>query len=95
MISDDDIRGLSELARIELSETERDRLRGDLERILDHVRELAAVPTENVRPMTGGTFAENVVRSDVPSAADMPADAARASFPESRDRFLKVPGVFE
>lgn len=89
---------LAALARLELDPKEEEKLLTDLGAILDHVKELQALDTSNVEPMTGGTDLKNVFRED---GADNggPENTDRGAgvdaFPESQDGFLKIPPVFE
>jgi aspartyl-tRNA(Asn)/glutamyl-tRNA(Gln) amidotransferase subunit C len=95
MITRDQLKNLAELARIELTPDEEEKLLQDLESILGYVQQLNEVPTDGVAPMTGGTALANVLRSD--DSTDMAIDgtAARHAFPDERDELLKVPPVFE
>ncbi|MDI6821192.1 MAG: Asp-tRNA(Asn)/Glu-tRNA(Gln) amidotransferase subunit GatC [Patescibacteria group bacterium] len=94
MISKKDLENLAELARIELKESEEKKLLKDLESILKHFDELKEANTKKVKPMTGGTFLENIFRSDE-SLSRLDPDGAIKQFPEKTRGFLKVPPVFE
>ena len=54
-ITKQELEHLAELARIELDPKEEDKLLKDLGNILDYFKELQALDTTNVAPMTGGT----------------------------------------
>lgn len=87
---------LAELARLELSEKESEKFLGDLKNILEHFQELQEVNTDNVQPMTGGTFLKNVLRED----EDQPSGFEHThkiveQFPDQEKGYLKVPPVFE
>ncbi len=97
-INKKELEHLARLARIEIGQGEEEKLLKDLGNILDHFKELQALDTADVAPMTGGTDLANVFR---PDAAD---DGGRENtnrgagvdaFPESKDGYLKVPPVFE
>jgi len=85
---------LAKLARIELDPKEEEKILKDLMEILDYFKELEALDTKNVHPMTGGTDLENIFRDD---AERENTDRGRGveSFPEAKNGFLKVPKVFE
>ncbi|MEK9186484.1 MAG: Asp-tRNA(Asn)/Glu-tRNA(Gln) amidotransferase subunit GatC [Patescibacteria group bacterium] len=87
---------LAELARLELSEKESEKFLGDLKNILEHFQELQEVNTDNVQPMTGGTFLKNVFREDEdqPSGFKNPHKITE-QFPDKEKGYLKVPPVFE
>ena len=94
MLSEKDVTHLAELARIALTPAERKSLLKDLEKILAYFEELKAVDTEDVAPIAGGSHGTNAVREDEGGTA-LPAEAARAAFPETQSGFLKIPPVFE
>lgn len=85
---------LARLARIELDPNEEEKLLKDLEKILDHFRELEALDTKNVVPMTGGTRHKNTLRQDAAARTENDGGGTDA-FPEEERAFLKVPPVFE
>jgi aspartyl-tRNA(Asn)/glutamyl-tRNA(Gln) amidotransferase subunit C len=67
-ISRDDVARLAKLARLALTDAELDSFAGQLDAILDHVSEIQAVDTTNVKatdsPFTGLVAGVNVVRRD-------------------------------
>jgi aspartyl/glutamyl-tRNA(Asn/Gln) amidotransferase C subunit len=94
MISQEDLENLSSLARLDLKKEEREKLTADLAKILDHFKELKEIDTAAVLPMTGGTFAVNVFRTDENQTTSLPAARAVEQFPEKEKGFLKIPPVF-
>ena len=89
-----DLEHLAKLARIELDPKEEEKLLSDLKAILDHFKELQAVDTMNVAPMTGGTDLRNIFRDDAERENTNRGQGVDA-FPEKKDGFLKIPPVFE
>ncbi len=89
-----DIEHVAKLARIELSEAEKERFHNDLEKILDHFTELQKLNTDNVVPMTGGTELKDIFREDE-SAFQADSEKVTKAFPDKKDVYLRVPGVFE
>ena len=85
---------LAKLVRIELDPKEEDKLLKDLGNILDHFKELQALDTSNVQPMTGGTELRNAFREDE-ARENTNQGAGTEAFPESKDGYLKIPPVFE
>ena len=83
MISKSDIEGLAKLARLDLSDAEKDSLGKDVSNILEYVGQVAAVSGQN----TGSTapLHHNVMRDDVLRPADDQVagkeEAIRAQFP--------------
>jgi aspartyl-tRNA(Asn)/glutamyl-tRNA(Gln) amidotransferase subunit C len=89
---------LAALARLELDPKEEEKLIHDLGAILDHFKELQALDTTTIEPMTGGTDLKNVFREDLlenGGSQNTNRGAGVEAFPESQDGFLKIPPVFE
>ncbi|NMB92546.1 MAG: Asp-tRNA(Asn)/Glu-tRNA(Gln) amidotransferase subunit GatC [Parcubacteria group bacterium] len=55
---------LLNLARLDISSEEKEKIAHDLAKILDYVNQLQQVNTEGLEPMDGGTFLENIWRAD-------------------------------
>jgi aspartyl-tRNA(Asn)/glutamyl-tRNA(Gln) amidotransferase subunit C len=94
VITKHELEHLAKLARIELGPGEEEKLIKDLGNILDHFKELQALDTSAVVPMTGGTELRNVFREDG-APEDTNRGAGVEAFPESKNGFLKIPPVFE
>ena len=94
-ITKDDVSKLARLARIALSDDEKQVLVKGLEGILGHFEDLQKVDVEGVVPVSGGTLAENVARED---SDEVSCGASRDDlfdvFPNKAGEFLKVPPVF-
>lgn len=88
------IKHLAELARLELTAKEEDRLLKDLQGILAHFEELQGLDTAEVQPMAGGTQLKNNFREDE-DRENKYAGTGVEGFPEKEGGFLKVPRVFE
>ena len=86
---------MADLARLELSEKEEEKLLKDLESILGHFKELESLNTSNVAPMTGGTNLKNVFREDGERKSSLAATPVVDAFPDKEKDYLKVPAVFE
>ncbi len=93
MLTKKDLEHLASLARIELKGSEEEKLQKDLGSILDHFKELQALDTSDVVPMTGGTFLKNSLREDAVNENLM--GKGPGAFPDSQDGHLKVPPVFK
>ena len=85
---------LALLARIGLSDEEKDRMAGQLGDILEHMERLNTLDTEHIPPTAQVIEAINVLRDDVPgpglSTAQALANAPRAEAP-----FIRVLPVLE
>lgn len=97
-ITKHELEHLAKLARIELDPNEEEKLLKDLGNILEHFKELQALDTSAVAPMTGGTDLHNRFREDGEENGGPESThrgAGVEAFPESKDGFLKIPPVFE
>lgn len=90
--SDDDIRKLAHLARLELSDQEVATLGPQLERILGFVEQLAELDTEGVEPMTTALEVNNRWAADRLEAG-LSREAALANAPLADDECFLVPPV--
>lgn len=83
------------LARLELSEDEREGFRRKLSSVLAYVDTLSEVDVEGVEPMSHSVRVHNVLREDEPAGCDVSTrDALIEAFPEKEDDLLKVKAVF-
>ena len=102
-VSEKDVAYVADLANLELTEQERQRMVKDLNSILDHIDMLGQLDTENVSPM-----AEVVTLSSNDSAegfeyamrADelqpsLPHEAAMMNAPDTDGTYFKVPKVID
>jgi aspartyl-tRNA(Asn)/glutamyl-tRNA(Gln) amidotransferase subunit C len=97
-IGKEELAHLAKLSRIEIDPKEADKLISDLGAILDHFKELQALDTSDVPPMTGGTDLVNVLRPDTIEEGGRESTnrgAGTDAFPEPKDGYNKVPPVFE
>lgn len=63
-INDDTIINISELARLELSDFEKEWFKKDMNSIMSHFDKLAEINTDSVLPISQITWLSNVFRSD-------------------------------
>lgn len=91
-----DIDNLATLARLELSDEEREALRTQLPSIVEYIGKLQEVDMSSVDAKAYLTDAKNVFRDDAvePSSAEV-KQAIFDNFPKKTGQALEVPGVFE
>jgi aspartyl-tRNA(Asn)/glutamyl-tRNA(Gln) amidotransferase subunit C len=89
-----EINHLLELARIELSSQEKEKIILDLEKILDYVKQLQELDTTGVEPMTGGTSLQNICREDE-IYEQKENDQLKNSALDIEEGYFKVPSIFE
>ena len=82
-----DVEKLAELARIELSEKEKQELLGDMESILGYVKQIEAVKVDDIKEEYD---LKNIWREDTLEPREFSRDLIIGQFRESEDGFLKV-----
>ncbi len=92
-LKENDIKKLSELARVSL-EGQEERLISSMREILNYFSILEEVDTSNVEPMSGGTGMINELRSDEGGKKRPYTGSGTAEFRDSGNGFMKVPSVF-
>lgn len=94
-IDKSDVEHVAKLARIEVSEAEKEEFTQELSGILDYVSELEGTPTgDDIEPIAQISGLENVIREDKiePSCnRDLMLENAQ----EKKDGFIKVKKIFE
>lgn len=91
-IGADEVSYLARLARITLTAEEKQRLVKDIERILDYVSLLDAIPTDGVDPTYHVLPLANVQRPDVREKS-LPVEEALGNAPDRTREFFRVPRV--
>ena len=89
-----DVDHVALLARLELTPEERERLRGELNVILEHFARLAALDTAGVPPTSHAIPMQNVFREDEVGPS-LPREAFLAEAPEATEEFFVVPAIIE
>lgn len=93
-LSQDEVRSIATLARIALTDTEVEQLRGELSSILEYVEQLNAVPTDDVEPTSQVTGLENVWRDDEVTN-QFTREQMLDSVIETAEDHLKIKAVFK
>jgi aspartyl-tRNA(Asn)/glutamyl-tRNA(Gln) amidotransferase subunit C len=94
MIDQNEVDHLLELSRLEISEGEKQNLSKDLESILKYIEQLSEVTTDNVEPMSGGTFNLNEYRKDNFENREFKREDVLKVAPKSDNDFFEVPKIF-
>jgi aspartyl-tRNA(Asn)/glutamyl-tRNA(Gln) amidotransferase subunit C len=89
-----DIDHVARLARLDLSDEEKDRLRAQLGAILDHAAKVGEVATADVEPTAYAIPRANVLRRDERTAS-LSVEEVLANAPETEDDRFKVPRIAE
>lgn len=94
VIDEATVRQIARLARIGVTDEEVHKLQRELDGILDWVKELSAIDTEGVPPMTGVGNSQLRMRPDVVTEGDQAGLIVRNA-PLTEDNFFLVPKVIE
>ncbi len=89
-ISDETIEYVGILAKLELSDKEKEDAKADMKKMLDYIDTLNELDTEGIKPMSHVFPVSNVFREDVASDRDGSADTL-ANAPLKKDNCFKVP----
>jgi len=93
-ISLKDVEHVARLARLELSDADKERMRRELDSILSYIDKLRAVDTEGVEPTSHAVPLTNVMREDVTRSSFAQSDML-ANAPERSGDFFRVPKIIE
>ena len=89
-----DVEHVARLARLALTDEERERFREQLGVILEHAERVTEVVAEDVEPTAQPVPQTNVFREDEPRESLEPEEAL-ANAPEVEDGRFKVPRIIE
>ena len=92
-ITDETIEYVSILAKLELSEEEREQAKTDMSRMLEYIDKLGELNTEDVEPMSHVFPVENVFREDAITNSDI-REQLLSNAPEQKDGMFMVPKTF-
>jgi aspartyl-tRNA(Asn)/glutamyl-tRNA(Gln) amidotransferase subunit C len=93
-LTEDEVRHVALLSRLELSDEEVELYAGQLGKVLDYVNKLNALDTTNVEPMITAATTGNVFRQDEPEDSIDRKEALRSA-PDHDDGCFRVPRVID
>ena len=104
-VSDKDVSYVADLANLELTEQERQRMLKDLNSILDYIDMLGQLDTANVPPMAEVVTLASEKRNEAPqfeyvmradeTQPSIPHDTAMMNAPDTDGTYFKVPKVID
>ena len=94
IISDETIEYVGILAKLQLSEEEKEQAKKDMGSMLDYIDKLGELDTTGVEPMSHVFPVKNVFREDVVTNGDMREDILKNA-PGEKDGMFVVPRTFE
>lgn len=90
IISDETIEYVGILAKLELSDEEKENAKKDMGEMLDYIDKLGELDTSNVEPMSHAFAVTNVFREDVVTNGDGQEETL-ANAPSMKDEGFEVP----
>ena len=94
IISDETIEYVGILAKVELSDEEKEQAKKDMGSMLDYIDKLGELDTTGVEPMSHVFPVHNVFREDVVTNTDDRENILKNA-PEEKDGMFVVPRTFE
>lgn len=94
-LTTDEVLHIAKLSKLELTDEEKEKFRGQLSSVLDYVEKLNEIDTEEVEPTANVTGLSNVFRDDEVEESGITHDDIAKNAPEFRDGYFEVPGVFD
>ena len=92
-ITNDDVRHLAQLSSLQMSDTEVESLRTDIEKIINYINQLDELDTDGVEPTYQVTGLQNVWRDDEIIDSSVSRQQLLALAAEQSDNCVKVPKV--
>src|SRR5512142_2383597 len=93
-LTTEEVQHIAKLARLELTDEQREHYREQLSHILDYIAKLRTLDTTDVPPTAGGGLTQMALRPDG-SRPSLPTDVLLENAPEVDDDQFKIPPVFE
>ena len=93
-LTSDEVRHISALARVAMTDDEIERMRDEMSNILEHFDVLQQVDTTDAEPTGHSAGLETVMREDI-AAPSSPRDDILSNAPRSQDGFIRVRAVLE
>ncbi|MDD3006913.1 MAG: Asp-tRNA(Asn)/Glu-tRNA(Gln) amidotransferase subunit GatC [Candidatus Pacebacteria bacterium] len=94
-VSEEEVKHIAELARIELTSEEVNKFAKEISDVLGYVEQLKEVDTEGIEPISQVTGKVNVLREDMAEDADEETkDIMAKNYPDSQDGYIKVKQIF-
>jgi aspartyl-tRNA(Asn)/glutamyl-tRNA(Gln) amidotransferase subunit C len=93
-LSPQEVEYIAKLARLQLTAEQKERYRGQLEAILDHVAKLQELDTKDVPPTASVSVAQMPLREDKSRPGLSKDDLLKNASKRDKDQF-QIPPVFE
>lgn len=95
MLTDKEVDHIAKLARIKISDKEKETFQGELSRILDYIDKLNEVNTDSIKPLAQITGLTNSVRKDEHQGEAGDKNLLISQAPEKENNLFKVKAILE
>ena len=93
-VSTEEIENIANLARLNLNENEKEKLKGQVNQILEYVKKLNELNTDDIEPLSHTLELTNVFRKDEVQES-LSQHKALLNAPVKSDQFFRVPKVIK
>ena len=93
-ITKEEVKKVANLARLELDENEINNHADQLEKILEYIKQLEKIETDDVPCTTRAIEVKNIFRKDENKSSDCTEELLELG-PSREDKFFKVPKIIE
>ncbi len=93
-LTEDDVRKVATLARLDLSDADITRMTSELGTIVGYIEQLSEVDTDGVEPIANVAGLQNITRADQPGTM-LPVDRALTNAPHANTNAFLVPKAVE
>ena len=94
MITLKEVEHVAKLARLDLTEEEKNKFVDQIGKLLDYFNQLKEINTESIEPMAHPVQAVNVVREDI-IVESCGRDEILKNAPQEEDGYFKVPKIID
>ncbi|MBI2103769.1 Asp-tRNA(Asn)/Glu-tRNA(Gln) amidotransferase subunit GatC [Candidatus Woesebacteria bacterium] len=95
-LSSDDVKHVSQLAKLSLTDNEVKKFQKQLEKVIDYISELNEVDTKNIEPTSQTTGLTNISRDDKVISEDcLSQENTLSGTSKKHNSYFVVPGILE
>jgi aspartyl-tRNA(Asn)/glutamyl-tRNA(Gln) amidotransferase subunit C len=94
MVTIKDVEHIAELAKLKFTDSEKEKLQGELNKVLEYIDKLNELDLTNVEPLENINESENVFREDEAKIC-LTKEEALKNAPSKTENFFKVPKVLD
>ncbi|MBN2425338.1 MAG: Asp-tRNA(Asn)/Glu-tRNA(Gln) amidotransferase subunit GatC [Calditrichaceae bacterium] len=91
-VTESDVENIAHLARLKITEEEKEKFVSQVNQILEYVEKLNEINTDEVEPLSHTLNLKNVFREDIVKDS-LPQKEALKNAPAKTDKFFRVPKV--